>query len=108
MDDTPRSQLPCPVCGQHALAIDEPPRIDVMGVQAYSDIVGMGDLKQVGAVGIICLSCGSRWRDRDAFDRGEREPDGTGGAGPDGTGGAGPDGTGGAGPDDSWTLDDAS
>jgi hypothetical protein len=69
-----RSELACPVCGQHSLAVDEPPRIDVMGVQPYSDMLGMGDLGPAMLPGIVCLSCGTRWRDRDAFDRGEAEP----------------------------------
>lgn len=71
MSDAARSEQACPVCGQHTLAIDELPRIDVMGIQLYSDIVGMGDLHQEGAVGIVCLGCGTRWRDRGAFDRAE-------------------------------------
>ena len=74
MHEKARSEQACPVCGQHTLAIDEPPRIDVMGVQLYSDIVGMGDLRPA-AMGIVCLSCGTRWRDREAFERGEPEPD---------------------------------
>jgi len=69
-----RSELACPVCGQHTLALDEPPRIDVMGVQPYSDMLGMGDLQAPVLPGIVCLSCGTRWRDRGAFDRGEPEP----------------------------------
>ena len=69
-----RSELACPVCGQHTLALDEPPRIDVMGVQPYSDMLGMGDLQSPGVPGIVCLSCGTRWRDRAAFDRGEADP----------------------------------
>jgi len=74
MDEKTRSEQACPVCGQHRLAIDEPPRIDVMGIQLYSDIVGMGDLRQP-AMGIVCLGCGTRWQDREAFDRGEPEPE---------------------------------
>lgn len=73
-DGITRSELACPVCGQHALAVDEPPRIDVMGVQPYSDMLGMGDLQAGGMPGIVCLNCGTRWRDRGAFDRGEPEP----------------------------------
>ena len=75
MSEQARSELACPVCTKHTLAVDEPPRIDVMGVQAYSDIIGMGDLHQEGSVGIVCLSCDTRWRDKAAFDRGEAEPD---------------------------------
>ena len=74
MGEHQRSEQTCPVCSQHSLAIDEPPQIDVMGVQAYSDMLGMGDLHQGGTVGIVCLNCGTRWRDKAAFDRGEAEP----------------------------------
>jgi hypothetical protein len=75
MSDRVRSEQACPVCGQHTLALDEPPRIDVMGIQLYSDIVGMGDLRQGGPVGIVCLDCGTRWRDKAAFDRNDPEPE---------------------------------
>jgi hypothetical protein len=73
MSDTTRSEQACPACGQHMLAIDEPPHIDVMGVQAYSDMLGMGDVQQGAVLGIICLACGTRWRDKAAFDRNEPE-----------------------------------
>jgi hypothetical protein len=75
MGEQERSEQACPVCSRHTLALDEPPQIDVMGVQAYSDMLGMGDLHQGGAVGIVCLNCETRWRDKAAFDRGEAEPD---------------------------------
>ena len=75
MSDTTRSEQACPACGQHTLAIDEAPHIDVMGVQAYSDMLGMGDVQEAAMPGIICLSCGTRWRDRAAFDRNDPEPD---------------------------------
>ena len=83
-----RSELPCPVCGEHRLAVDEPPQIDVMGVQPYSDLLGMGDLSQHGSLGIECRNCGTYWRDLGAFERGEPEPDapdgpGAGATGPD-------------------------
>ena len=64
------------MCGLHMLALDEPPRVDVLGVQPHSELIGMGDLPQVGAIGIVCLGCGTRWRDRAAFDRGEADPAG--------------------------------
>jgi hypothetical protein len=73
MSDTTRSEQACPVCGKHTLAIDEPPHIDVMGIQAYSDMLGMGDVQQRAVLGIICLACGTRWRDKAAFDRNEPE-----------------------------------
>jgi hypothetical protein len=75
MSDTTRSEQACPACGQHSLAVDEPPRIDVMGIQAYSDMLGMGDVHEEAMPGIICLSCGTRWRSRAAFDRNEPEPE---------------------------------
>ena len=84
MSEPTRSELACPVCSQHTLALDRPPEIDVMGVQQYLDLLGkcliepffllgMGDLENEGPVGIVCLNCKTRWRDRDAFDR--NEPD---------------------------------
>lgn len=75
MSEQARSEQACPVCSQHTLALDRPPEIDVMGVQQYLDMLGMGDLPNEGAVGIVCLNCDTRWRDKDAFDRGEPEPD---------------------------------
>jgi hypothetical protein len=89
MVEEPRSELACPVCGEHTLALDEPPRIDVMGVQPYSDMLGMGDLQAPALPAIVCLSCGTRWRDRDAFDRGESEP--ADGVGPGEAGDVSPD-----------------
>ncbi len=74
MSEQSRSEQACPVCSQHTLALDQPPQIDVMGVQSYSDIVGMGDLKPEGAMGIICLTCGTHWPDKAAFDRGQPDP----------------------------------
>lgn len=74
MSEQTSSEQACPVCHKHTLAVDEPPRIDVMGIQTYSDMLGMGDLTQGGAVGIVCLSCDTRWRDKAAFDRNEPEP----------------------------------
>ena len=75
MSEPARSELACPVCFKHTLALDRPPEIDVMGVQQYNDLLGMGDIENEGAVGIVCLNCDTRWRDKDAFDRDEPEPD---------------------------------
>ena len=72
---TPHSEQVCPVCPEHTLAVEELPQIDVLGYQPYSDIVGMGDLHPGGGISIVCLSCGTRWRNKRAFDRGEPEPD---------------------------------
>lgn len=77
MTEVTRSEQACPVCGQHMLALEEPPHIDVMGVQAYSDMLGMGDLQGPAMLGIVCLGCGTRWRDRAAFDRNEPDTDET-------------------------------
>ena len=75
MREDARSEQACPVCSQHTLALDEPPQIDVMGVQSYLDLLGMGDLRTASTLGIVCLTCGTRWHDKDAFDRGEPLPD---------------------------------
>ena len=75
MSEPARSQQACPVCSQHTLALDRPPEIDVMGVQQYSDMLGMGDLENEGPVGIVCLNCDTHWRDKAAFDRGEQDTD---------------------------------
>ena len=64
MSEQARSEQACPVCSQHTLALDQPPEIDAMGVQAFSDMVGMGDLHNEGAIGIVCLNCKTRWRDK--------------------------------------------
>lgn len=68
-----RSQLACPVCGQHRLAIARPPHIAVMGVQPYSDLLGLGDREPETPPAIECLACGTRWRDIDAFKAGKSE-----------------------------------
>jgi hypothetical protein len=69
-----RSAQPCPVCGEYRLAVDRLPDIAVMGVQPYSDLLGLGDRKPDTLPGIICLACGTRWRDFDAFKAGLAEP----------------------------------
>ena len=35
----------------------------------------MGDLPTKGAIGIVCLECGTHWRDKDAFDRNDPDPE---------------------------------
>jgi hypothetical protein len=75
MSEQARSEQACPICDQHTLALDRPPEIDAMGIQVFSDMVGMGDLHNEGSMGIVCLNCNTRWRDKDAFDRGEPDPD---------------------------------
>ena len=73
-DGSSHSELACPVCGAYRLAIALPPYVAIMGVQPYSDLLGMGDPKPDALPGIECLACGSRWRDINAFRDGETEP----------------------------------
>jgi hypothetical protein len=46
----------------------------VLGVQPYTDLLGMGDLRIQTPPGIICRNCDTFWRDLDAFQRGDPEP----------------------------------
>lgn len=61
------SRWACPVCGAHRLAMDELPRVGAMGAQPYTDILGMGDPGDRMMPAILCLACGARWPDADAF-----------------------------------------
>lgn len=72
--DTQRSERACPACGHHSLALETLPHIDVMGIQPYSDLVGMGDFRAPEPRAIVCLECGARWRDLAAFEAGEQDP----------------------------------
>jgi hypothetical protein len=62
------------MCGQHRLAVARPPHIAVMGVQPYSDLLGLGDPEPDTPPAIECLACGTQWRDIDAFNAGKPEP----------------------------------
>jgi hypothetical protein len=73
-DAEERSHLACPVCGRHRLAIEKPPHIAVMGVQPYSDLLGLGDREPDTPPAIECLGCGTRWRDIAAFRSGTPDP----------------------------------
>jgi hypothetical protein len=61
------SQWACPVCGAHRLAMEDLPRVGAMGVQPYADILGMGDPADRSMPAIVCLHCGTRWSNADAF-----------------------------------------
>ncbi len=61
------SRWACPSCGQHRLAMEEPPKFGAMGSQPYLDIVGMGDPSDPTVPAIVCLNCGRRWPDLAAF-----------------------------------------
>jgi hypothetical protein len=65
--EEPESQWACPVCGAHRLAMEELPRVGAMGAQPYADILGMGDPADRAMPAIVCLQCGTRWSNADAF-----------------------------------------
>jgi hypothetical protein len=56
---TGRSVDPCPACGAHTLALEQPPDIPVMGEQPNNELYRMGDLPM--HVGGRCRSCGTWW-----------------------------------------------
>jgi hypothetical protein len=47
------------------VAIVRLPGIDVLGVQPYTDLFGMGDQRTMP--GLECRACGAAWRDLHAF-----------------------------------------
>ena len=57
------------VCGKHTLALEQPPEIQVIGAQPYTEIYRMGDLPM--PIGIRCRSCGTAWPTIDALRAGE-------------------------------------
>jgi hypothetical protein len=69
------SRWPCPVCGQHRLALEEFPHIDTLGFAPYTDVIGMGDPGKHALPGISCLNCGTRWASPEAFASDTRTPD---------------------------------
>jgi hypothetical protein len=71
--DSARSQEPCPVCGKHTLSLLDFPHVATMGVQPYSDILGMGEPSVEQPPGIACLTCGSQWPDIDSFRKAQRQ-----------------------------------
>lgn len=78
MTDLERSREACPVCGQHRLTLLPFPTVDVLGVQPYAELIGLGDPAQrpdtTPAIG--CLNCGSEWPNLEEF----RRPNEAGGA----------------------------
>lgn len=64
-----RSVDPCPVCGEHALALERPPHIAVTGPQPYTELYQMGDLLM--PVGVRCRSCGTAWPSMESLAAGE-------------------------------------
>jgi hypothetical protein len=47
--------------------MEELPNVGAMGAQPLSDIIGMGDPSERRMPEIVCLACGRRWSDADAF-----------------------------------------
>lgn len=72
-----RSDEACPACGRYSLSLIGFPYVSTMGVQPYSDILGMGEPQVDQAPAIGCLSCGIEWADLDAF-RAAQERSGSG------------------------------
>lgn len=69
-----RSREACPVCGVQRLAVEKPVQIAVLGVQPNSDLFGMGDPEVRTPPAIVCLACGTRWSDIEAFRTGRPDP----------------------------------
>lgn len=59
----------CPVCGRHALALERPPEIQVVGAQPYTELYRMGDLPM--PVGVRCRACDAWWPTIEALEAGE-------------------------------------
>jgi hypothetical protein len=64
-----RSVDPCPVCGRHTLALEQPPHIPVIGAQPFTEIYRMGDLPM--PIGVRCRHCGTGWPTIEALRAGE-------------------------------------
>lgn len=67
--DDARSREACPVCGEHRLTLLPLPRVDVLGVQPYNELLGFRDIAGRPDLdpAIGCLSCGSEWPDLTDF-----------------------------------------
>ena len=57
----------CPRCGAHRVALLPLPETAILGVQPYSDLLGMGDPIAPQRDSIGCLACGAEWPDLDSF-----------------------------------------
>ena len=65
--DGARSEEACPACGRHTVSLLDFPYVSTMGVQPYTELLGMGEPSVQQAPGIGCLSCGTQWPDLKAF-----------------------------------------
>lgn len=66
-DPKARSEQACPACGAHRLTILDFPDVPALGYQAYSELLGMGELHASTPPAIGCLECGAEWHDLAAF-----------------------------------------
>lgn len=69
--------------------MEELPRVGAMGAQPYTDILGMGDPGDRTMPAIVCLQCGTRWPNADAFWAAANAVNGTDGDSAAGDGAAG-------------------
>lgn len=78
-----RSREACPRCGQHRLALIEPPDVELTNIQVANETLGIPtDVRLQGEPAIECLACGAEWPDLAALrseeaggaDRGTSEP----------------------------------
>ena len=68
MPNDERSRDACPRCGEHRLALVEPPDVEMTNVQVANDTLGIPtDVRLQGEPAIECLACGGEWADLAAF-----------------------------------------
>jgi hypothetical protein len=72
-DDAARSDEACPACGAHRLALVDFPETPAAGYQVNSEMLGMGEVREVTPPAIGCLACGAEWPDLAAFRAARRE-----------------------------------
>jgi hypothetical protein len=67
IDESTRSETPCPNCGAHRLALLKLPAIDTSGYRPLDEIYGMVTGPSLEEPGIGCLACGAEWPDLATF-----------------------------------------
>lgn len=65
--DDARSAEPCPRCGARRLTLLEFPEVAALPYLPYSELIGMGEVRQAATPGIGCLECGAEWPDLASF-----------------------------------------
>jgi hypothetical protein len=64
MSTDERSKEACPRCGQHRLALVEPPDVELTNIQVANETLGIPtDVRLQGDPAIECLDCGAEWPD---------------------------------------------